>query len=882
MRFRALPMASAVRRAAVVALVAVCLPAWARAQETGTVRGKVTRQDGGAPLSGVSVTIQNTGIAGVTGPDGVYRLERVPAGQQTLMFRWLGYEPQQAPVSVTAGGSVTVDVALRARPVALQEVVVTASRAPERVVEAPAAVAIADLPSIRAAAATGQLPRVVENLPGVDLVQSGMSDFNLNTRGFNSSLNRRVLVLQDGRDLSVAFLGAQEWSANPPLEDGARVELVRGPGSALYGANAFSGVLNITTPAARDVAGTKLTLTGGQLTSFNGSFRQAGVFSQGRFGYKLEGGYSTSDTWSRSRTLTNESDFKAEYRAVTGTDPNIPQFGYERRPLNGDSITNPATGAITGSRDPIVNMFGTGRLDYYAADGAVGTLEGGASDVQNAVIVTGIGRVQVTNALRPWARATWAAKRYNLEAWYSGRNSVDPQYALASGIPLEEHSSIFHAEGQYNRAFLEDKVHVVVGASARTTQVNTDTTLMMGPNDNRRDNQYSAYGQVEYAPVPQLHLVGAARWDDGDLFTGRVSPKGAVVFSPNENHSLRLTFNQAFQTPNYSEFFLRVPVATPTGDPALLEQSLETFFQGLNNSPLLGPAVADLNLPNDLQWNFGPLTQALALGNRNLKVEQVTGWELGYKGQFSNKGYVTIDGYINDLKNFVTDLLPGANPDYPAFSLTDSVNVPGKLTALDTRVQYLESLGAITPLQEAQLRGYIAQLQAGYGQLALQAPLLATIGGNQRAFVVSYKNAGHVTERGIEVGAGYYVTNELKLEASYTFFDFTVDTTQTAAGDKLLPNTPKHKGTFTASYAGAQGIDAAVTFRATDAYDWAAGVYAGPIPSSQMLDVNLGYRINNYVRLFAVGTNVLDQQRFMIYGGSVNGRRIVGGMTATF
>jgi outer membrane receptor protein involved in Fe transport len=880
MTIRAVAVVAAVRSAAVIALVTLWLPAGARAQATGTVTGRVTRRDGGAPLAGVSVSIQGTGIAAATGPDGTYQLQRVPAGQQTVSFRWLGYEPQQAPVTVTPGGSATVNVALRAQPVALQEVVVTASRAPERVVEAPAAVAIADLPEIRAAAATGQLPRAIENLPGVDLVQSGMSDFNLNTRGFNSSLNRRVLVLQDGRDLSVAFLGAQEWSANAPLEDGARVELVRGPGSALYGANAFSGVLSITTPTARDAVGTRVMFTGGQLNSFNANFRQAGVFAQGRFGYKVEGGYSTSDTWSRSRTRTDASDFFAEYRAVTGTNPNPPTFTYEHRPLNGQVLLDSTTGTITGTRDPIVNMFGTGRLDYYAANGAVGTVEGGAADVQNTVIVTGIGRVQVTNALRPWARATWAAKRYNLEAWYSGRNSIDPQYALASALPLEEHSSIFHVEGQVNQAFLQDRMHVVAGASFRTTHVNTDTTLMMDPDDNRTDNYYSAYGQVEYAPVPQLRLVGAARWDKGDLFAAQVSPKGAIVFSPNENHSFRLTFNQAFQTPNYSEFFLRVPVAAPSPQPAALEQGIETLFRMVNDS--LGTAVTDLKLPNDLPWNFGPLTQALALGNRNLKVEQVTGWELGYKGEISHKGYVTIDGYINDLKNFVTDLLPGVNPEYPSFSLTDSVNVPNKLSALDTRVLQLRAGGFITAADSARLRGAIAQLQAGYGQLAPEASLLATIGGNQRALVVSYTNAGHVTERGIEIGAGYYVTNELKLEASYTFFAFTVDSTQTAAGDMLLPNTPKHKGTFTASYAGAQGIDAAVTVRATDAYDWAAGVYAGPIPSSQMVDVNLGYRVNTYVRLFAVGTDVFDQQRFMLYGGSVNGRRVVGGVTATF
>ena len=59
---------------------------------------------------------------------------------------------------------------------------------------------------------------------------------------------------------------------------------------------------------------------------------------------------------------------------------------------------------------------------------------------------------------------------------------------------------------------------------------------------------------------------------------------------------------------------------------------------------------------------LGRRRQALALGNADLKVEKVTGWEFGYKGSLSSKAYVTADVYINELKDFVTDLLPGVNP----------------------------------------------------------------------------------------------------------------------------------------------------------------------------------------------------------------------------
>ena len=137
-----------------------------------------------------------------------------------------------------------------------------------------------------AVATTGQLPMALAAHPGIDLAETDVHDFNVNARGFNSSLTRRVLVLQDGRDLAIPFLGSQEWSGlSLPLDDIARIEMVRGPGSALYGANAFSGVLSITTPAAREVVGTKLSGGGGDPSVLRGDLRHATVDLLGSFSY---------------------------------------------------------------------------------------------------------------------------------------------------------------------------------------------------------------------------------------------------------------------------------------------------------------------------------------------------------------------------------------------------------------------------------------------------------------------------------------------------------------------------------------------------------------------------------------------------------------------
>jgi outer membrane receptor protein involved in Fe transport len=443
---------------------------------------------------------------------------------------------------------------------------------------------------------------------------------------------------------------------------------------------------------------------------------------------------------------------------------------------------------------------------------------------------------------------------------------------------------VFHVEGQQNWNFQAERGRVVYGASYRNSQVNTSGTLMDPVNDDRSDDYYSAYGQLEYKLLPQLRLVGAARVDDGTLFDTQFSPKGALVFTPSENHSFRFSVNRAFQTPNYSEFFLRAPAAAPTAGPAQIEAGIETYYTQIQAS-LPPTALAGLTLHTSLPWNFSAPTPVLALGNADLDVETVLGWELGYKGSLSNGLYFTADLYINQLENFVTDLLPGVNPTYPTFQLSDGgLNVPADLTALGQRIDQLEASGQITPAQAAALRAPLPTLQGGYAQVQAGTtiggiPALATLPNGSRAVVLSYSNAGEVTERGVELGVGYQFTPGIRGDVTFTGFDFEVESQ--AAGDQLLPNTPSKKATFGLAYAGPR-FDANASLRLTDGYQWAAGVFQGYVPSSELLTVAAGFRLNNNFRIHATGTNVLDQEHFQLYGGSVLRRRVLAGLTANF
>ncbi len=827
------------------------------AQSTGTVRGTVTRSGDSAPLAGVQVTVRGVGVATVTNANGKYLLQRLPAGSQTLVFRWLGYAPTEKTVNVS--GESTVDASLDPKPVNLADLTVSAvSREPERSVEAPAASTSIEPRVLQNVGATGQVPLALAQAPGVDLAQSGVNDFNINARGFNSSLNRRVLTLLDGRDLAIAFLGSQEWSSIPTsTEDLRGMELVRGPGSALYGANAFAGVINMTTLSPREAEGAKISLSGGQLNSFKVDGRAAKTFGEGRWGVRVGGGYGTSDTWSRSRTQVDSVgpggaytfSMRNEYKEAVKAADNfvVKAVGPEALPLAGQTLA-PGTRAPLGDRDPLKTAYGTARLDRYFTSGAVVTVEGGASQSRNETLVTGIGRVQVRKGFKPYARVAFNSDHLNVFAYANRRTSKDTtaQYSLASGAQLIERATITHVESQGNTAFLHNG-KVIVGASFRQYNVNTDTTLMRAVDDNRHDKVYSVYSQVEYKFGPMFRLVGAARYDKGDLFEGQFSPKAALVFSPNQNHSFRATFNKAFQTPNYSEFFLRAAAGAPANFSAL--------EAGLRASPL-GPALA--GVPAGTLFTTSAAVPVSARGNPDLTVEKTNGYELGYKGSLTSRIYVTVDAYKNNIKDFVTDLLPGVNPQFAPW--TAPAQVPAQFRPA--------------------LVGAVKSSLIAAGQTTAAAGLTRIENGNT-AIVVSYTNAGKVDQKGIDVGIGVQLNNEFRVDGSYSWFDFTVKSQQ--AGDQLLPNTPSKKGTATLSYEGSHnGFDASLSGRFVASYAWAAGIFVGKVPSSESFNANAGYQITSRYRVFAVGTNIFNQQRYQLYGGAVISRRVLAGLTASF
>jgi outer membrane receptor protein involved in Fe transport len=376
---------------------------------------------------------------------------------------------------------------------------------------------------------------------------------------------------------------------------------------------------------------------------------------------------------------------------------------------------------------------------------------------------------------------------------------------------------------------------VLIGGGSYTEQ-SVDTANPQGRqtlmDEAHEEDQQSLFGQFAWDIGTRLKLVGAARWDDSTLHDSQFSPKGSMVFSITPNQTIRATYNEAFQVPNYSEFFLSAPAGVPLNLSAI-ENALK---------PIIG------NVP--LGLGFVPV---LAKGNPNLEVEEITSYEIGYSVIAGGKAYVTIDYYQNQLENFVTDLLPGVNPIYPRYAPP----------------------AALSPAQSAIV---IGALRANLPPSAF-AGLTNLPGTGTPAIVLSYANAGQVDTEGVEFAINYYISNRWIIDANYNWFEFEVK--EQALGDVLIPNAPGHKYNLGVSYRGDR-FSASGHYRWVDDFPWATGIFVGDVPSYGVVNLTADFKVNDMIALGVNASNATGHEHWESFGGDILDSRALGWVSVTW
>ena len=341
-----------------------------------TVTGTVKEAKTGDTLPGVNIKISGKAVGTTTDFDGKFILKTSEIPPFTLEISILGY--QSTKVEITKNKQ-NIEVTLKENATALDEVVISASRTPERIMESPVTIERLDARAIKNTSSPSFYDGI-ENLKGVDINTNSLTFKSVNTRGFATFSNTRFMQLVDGMDNSSPALNFALGNLLGMSElDVKTVELLPGASSALYGANAFNGIMFMTSRSPFEDAGISLSFKSG-LTSqsaagdnkyYDVGIRMAHVFSE-KFAAKATLSYLSGTEW-----------YATDYRNTSGIGGNFiagdrnSDINYNGLNVYGDEVSTNIKGVaqtliglglFPAGADALIPSVNVSRLGYNEAD----------------------------------------------------------------------------------------------------------------------------------------------------------------------------------------------------------------------------------------------------------------------------------------------------------------------------------------------------------------------------------------------------------------------------------------------------------------------------------------------------------------------------------
>ncbi|NND72950.1 MAG: TonB-dependent receptor [Rhodothermales bacterium] len=532
--------------------------------QNASVSGLITDAGSGEALPGANIKISFPGdvsivAGGVSNIDGVFSIANIPAGTYTMTASFVGYSENSITVTLSAGQNLSQDFQL-SQGLELDAVIVTGTAEPQKVLDAPASISVLDAETLESEVALSS-SSATRNTVGVDLAQTGVDRVEIVLRGFNNAFSGATYVLTDNRVAASPSLGVNIYSIMPNIGiDLNRVEIVRGPGSALYGAGVDAGVVHFITKDALTEPGTTISVIGGEQTLFGADFRHAGKVNQ--FGYKVTGTYGQADDWALS--VDNDTDAAELADDFTYTDPSD-------APSN--QVVDAATGKLQRNYD-YKKLNVNGQLEYQVNDRTKVILNGGHSRY-DAVVLSGIGTLQADDFGYSYVQGRVLSGGYFGQVYFN-RNNAGDSYVYGTGQNVVDKSTLLTAQSQYSFDVSNGRHTVILGADVDVTTPDTDETIYGRNENDAQITEYGAYGQSILSLTNKLDLTLAARGDYNNVVEEfQISPRAALVFKPQPGHSLRASYNRAFSSPGNNSLFLDIEarrIGFPTG------QSL--VFQG--------------------------------------------------------------------------------------------------------------------------------------------------------------------------------------------------------------------------------------------------------------------------------------------------------------
>lgn len=719
-----------------------------------TISGKVTDSDGD-PLPQANVSVVGKMVGTTTNLNGEFTLTVSDSPPFTIVISYVGYETQN--VSITEANTTGLEVAMSDQAVLGREVVVSASRYEESILTSPVTVEKVDLLAIQQTPAL-EFYDALANVKGVQFTSSSLNFPQVNTRGFATIANVRFVQLVDWMDTSAPLLNFPTGNIVGIGElDAESMELLPGTASALYGPNAFNGVLIMTSKSPFDYPGLSAQLKGGFTSSdaqgesfpmYNFSVRYAKSFND-KFAFKINFSILDAEDW-HGNDYTHDIN-RPEYEADLTGQPNFDGVN-----LYGDEtqILIPIPGGLFGTLDVRRTGWREGDIvDNYNARSLKGDIAlhyrltdelellynyrygGGSSVYQGSQKYALRDFTQQFHKLelksdnffvRTYLTATDAGDSYNmgaLGAYINERISPTreewaPTYAqtyvlamqgyipnVPAGNPVAAHmaaraqadqgrpdvnsaefrqlaaavrndyfqrepqgakfidnSRLFHAEFNYNFADQIEWIDILVGGNFRQYSLFSDGTIFNEDPVNGTDfhriniHEFGFFGQLTKVLGESLKLTGSLRYDKNENFESRLTPRISAVYTFNETHNFRASFQTGFRNPDTQAQFIYFPAGTNTllgsarsnaeryglhEGGAYTVESYRNFLAA--GGVLLPDGTATGADPNILQTAFIPY----------VGPESLRSVEIGYKGIFNNALLVDVNAYWTSYSDFI-------------------------------------------------------------------------------------------------------------------------------------------------------------------------------------------------------------------------------------
>ncbi|MCK0157400.1 TonB-dependent receptor [Cellulophaga sp. F20128] len=892
-----------------------------------TIKGKVVDQDD-QPVPSANVVIVGKAEGTVADFDGNFVLTTSETPPFKLKITSIGYA--DAMVDVTTNNQ-NVTVKLEETTSLLDEVVISASRTPERVFESPVTVERFGLKEIQNTA-SADFYGGLENLKGVDVNTNSLTFKSINTRGFATFANTRFMQLVDGMDNSTPALNFPIGNLVGMIEtDVLSVELLPGASSALYGANAFNGVLFMRSKNPFDHQGISTFIkrgitsqeAAGDNTYTDFGIRAAHKFSD-NFAAKVNFGYLKGTDWAatsevdkidptRTRTSTNYDginvygdEVSTNIRAASGIgaipDVVVSRTGYNERDLTDYNAESVKADWGLYYRPILDNNL---EISYVGKVGTGSTIYQGTNRYNIDNFFQEQHKLEVRNDnffVRGYVVADKAGDSYDMvftgininRAWKSDEQWFEEYIATYAGIEFSGNPQGLSEQQKHDTARgVADTGRFLPGSAGYNAAFNrsiNDPDLTTGSKFQDASKYYHAdanYNFEHLIDVVDIQVGGSYRKynlnSSGTIYTDYDAPiqyseygiytQVQKEFDLNEQAKLKLTGSARYDKSEFFDGFIspRLSAGVTLNRNHNVRASVQTGFRNPTTQDLfIGLDAGRAILVGSAPSNLDRYSRTYDVNNPSQPDQLTQTGGAAYSNSYSAQ---SVEKY--KITKNAADLVV-SNPDIVTPEQVTSVEVGyrGKIDKLvvDFSAYYNSYKDFISQgVVDAPLYGVV-----GDGGLSIDA-----IDFDDVTRYSAYTNSdADVNSYGASIGLTAKVLGDFDLSGSYTFTKQDFD--QAANPDfQTNFNTPEHK--FKASFGNTEvfkNFGFNVAYRYSDDYYWEATFGSGVVPEFHTVDAQINYKIPSIkTSLKAGATNLLGEEYFTAFGTGYIGSMYYVGIT---